>query len=146
MLNLLLGLLVMLMCLLLQGLLFVVVIRYYLRRRHLLDHASFVVSLSIVAGVLFLLVFGVLVQIALWAILFMTLGEFQLFNESFYHSAVNFSTLGYGDFVMSDEHKLLGPLEAVNGVLMIGVSTSALTLAFQDIIRKSLTIKGAGND
>lgn len=140
MINLLLGLFVMLICLLLQAVLLVVVIRYYMRRRHLLDHASFAVSLSIVAGVLFLLVFGVLIQIALWASLFIALNEFSVFSESFYHSAVNFATLGYGDFVMSDKHKLLGPLEAINGVLMIGVSTSALTLAFQDIIRKALGV------
>jgi hypothetical protein len=66
------------------------------------------------------------------------LGEFSVFSESFYHSAVNFATLGYGDLVMSDEHKLLGPLEAVNGVLMVGVSTATLMLAFQDVIKQRI--------
>jgi hypothetical protein len=40
--------------------------------------------------------------------------------------------------VMSDPHRLLGPLEAVNGVLMIGVSTAALMTAFQDALRKTM--------
>ena len=48
------------------------------------------------------------------------------------------ATLGYGDFVMSDEHKLLAPLESVNGILMIGVSTAILMSGFQDAIRKTL--------
>lgn len=50
---------------------------------------------------------------------------------------MNFATLGYGDFVMSPAHRLLGPLEAINGVLMIGVSTAALMAAFQDVIRRT---------
>jgi hypothetical protein len=51
------------------------------------------------------------------------------------HSAVNFATLGYGDVVMSAQHKLLGPLEAINGALMIGVSTAALICIFQQVIQ-----------
>ncbi len=138
MINLLIGLSAMLLCLLLQALLFVVVIRYYMHKRQLLSDASFLLSFSIAAGILLLLVTGVLAQIAIWALTFLLIGEFQAFSEAFYHSAVNFATLGYGDIVMSDEHKLLGPLEAVNGVLMIGVTTATLMLAFQDIVRKRL--------
>ena len=59
------------------------------------------------------------------------LGEFTNLHEAIYHSAVNFATLGYGDIVMSEKHRFLGPLEAINGVLMIGVSTAALTAVFR---------------
>jgi hypothetical protein len=58
---------------------------------------------------------------------------------------VNFATLGYGDIVMSAKHKLLGPLESVNGVLMIGVSTAALMAAFQDAMRKTIHARQAKN-
>jgi hypothetical protein len=40
--------------------------------------------------------------------------------------------------VISSQHKVLGPLEAINGVLMIGVSTAALMTTFQDAIRKAI--------
>ena len=53
-----------------------------------------------------------------------------------YDSAVNFATLGYGDIVMSEPNRFLGPLEAINGALMIGVSTAALLAAFQDAHRR----------
>ncbi len=76
-------------------------------------------------------------QIAVWSLLFLFLGEFHQFGEAFYHSAVNFSTLGYGDIVMSGQYKLLGPLEAVNGVLMIGVTSAALITVFRDGILKT---------
>lgn len=136
--NLLIGLSTMVLCLLLQSLLLIVVIRYYSRREYLVNNPSFWSSLVVIKGVMLLLVIGNLVQIAIWALLFLLLGEFQEFGEAFYHSAVNFATLGYGDIVMSAEHKLLGALEAVNGVLMIGVSTAALMAAFQDAVKKTM--------
>ena len=67
-----------------------------------------------------------LAQIALWAGAFVLSGEFGEFEEAFYHSAVNFTTLGYGDIVMSRRWRLLGPLEAVNGSLMLGLSAAML--------------------
>jgi hypothetical protein len=85
-----------------------------------------------------ILVVGNLAQVAIWALLFMWLGEFAEFAEAFYHSMVNFATLGYGDFVMSEERKLLGPLEAINGVIMIGLSSAMLLAAFQDALRKTI--------
>ena len=38
---------------------------------------------------------------------------------------------------MSARHKLLGPLEAVNGALMIGASTATLMVAFQGWMQRS---------
>jgi hypothetical protein len=79
---------------------------------------------------------GNLLQITLWGSLFLALGEFTEFYEAVYHSAVNFASLGYGDIVMSKSWKLLGPLEAVNGVLMVGMSGAALMVVLQQLIKK----------
>jgi hypothetical protein len=65
-------------------------------------------------------------QMALWAGAFMAAGEFQTFAVAFYHSAVNYTTLGYGDLVMSEPWRLLGPQEAVSGTLAFGWSTAAI--------------------
>jgi hypothetical protein len=86
----------------------------------------------VITGVMLLLTAGNLAQVGVWALLFELLDEFQLYGDAFYHSAVNFATLGYGDIVMSERHRLLGPLEAINGALMIGASTATLMVAFQD--------------
>jgi hypothetical protein len=136
--NLLLGLPTMVVCLLLQSMLVVVALRYYSNHNDQVNNPSFWSSLAVISGVMLLLVLGNLAQMAIWALLFLLLGEFQLFSAAFYHSVVNFSTLGYGDIVMSSGHKLLGPLEAINGVLMIGVSTAALMATFQDAMRKTV--------
>ena len=136
--NLLFGLPVMVICLLLQSMPLVAAIRYYGRHHHLVINPSYMSSLMVIKGVMLLLVVGNLAQVAIWALLFQVLGEFPSFAEAFYHSAVNFSTLGYGDIVMSEKHKLLGPLESINGVLMIGLSTAALMAALQDAMKKTI--------
>ena len=79
--------------------------------------------LSLVMAVLMV---GHLLQFATWAVLFTTLGEFTDFPTAFYHSTVNFTSLGYGDIVMSEQWRLLGALEAGNGVLMFGLSASTI--------------------
>ena len=75
-----------------------------------------------------------LVEIALWAILFMMCGEFTAFGTAYYHSAVNYTTLGYGDVVMTPAWRLLGPLEAADGMLMFGVSTAIIFALIQRLI------------
>jgi hypothetical protein len=135
--NLLLGLPTMVACLLLQALLISAAIGYYRHRVHRFSGGSFWTTTGVITGVMILLTAGNLAQIAVWALLFRLLGEFDQFGEAFYHSGVNFATLGYGDIVMSARHKLLGPLEAVNGALMIGVSTATLMVAFQGWMQRS---------
>ena len=134
--NFLLGLPTMVLCLMLQTVLLVIVIRYLYNHSDLLEVASLWSSLVVINGVMLLLVIGNLGQIAIWALMFQMLDEFDEFGTAFYHSAVNFGSLVYGDIVMTEEHKLLGALEAINGVLMIGVSTAALMTVFQSVTRK----------
>jgi len=135
--NMLVGLGTMVICLLLQMFLLIVTLRYYREHRAIISREALWPRLALLSAIMLLLVTGNIAQIATWALLFHWLGEFNAFNAAFYHSAVNFATLGYGDIVMSDRHRLLGPLEALNGVLMIGVSTAALMSVFQDAIRKA---------
>lgn len=137
--NLLLGLPMMVVCLFFQTILLVAAFRYYVNHQELVTDDSMLHSWLVVSMIMLILVIGNLVQISAWALLFVFLEEFQEFGKAFYHSTVNFSSLGYGDIVMSDQHKLLGALEALNGVLMIGVSTAAIMGTFQDILRKSFS-------
>ncbi len=88
--------------------------------------APFRAGAAVLGSALLAMLVLALAQIALWAGAFVLCGEFADFDEAFYHSAVNFTTLGYGDIVMSRRWRLLGPLEAVNGSLMLGLSTALL--------------------
>jgi hypothetical protein len=96
--------------------------------------AKFWTDVSIVALAVFFLLVAHLIEIAFWAVLFLVCGEFHEFGIAYYHSSVNYTTLGYGDIVMSPSWRLLGPLEAANGVLMFGVSTGMIFALIQRLI------------
>ena len=75
-----------------------------------------------------------LMEIALWATAFRASGEISTFEKAFYFSAQNYTTLGYGDIVLSDHWRLLGPLEAINGLLLFGLSTAAMFAALSRLV------------
>jgi len=94
--------------------------------------------ISIVMMTLFV---GHILQVAIWAGLFMQLGEFDVFKTAFYHSMVNFASLGYGDIVMSEKWRLLGAIEASTGVLMFGVSAGVMLAVMNRILSQDVRFK-----
>ena len=97
----------------------------FLRRRMRLNkfHENLWVATGALSGGMLIVFVGHLLQVGLWALLFVGLGEFESYAPAFYHSMVNFTSLGYGDLVMSEDWRLLGAMEAAGGILMFGVST-----------------------
>ena len=73
--------------------------------------AGFWIDVAIVGVAIAFAFTAHLVEIALWALLLMVCGEFSEFGIAFYHSAVNYTTLDYGDLIMIPSWRLLGPLE-----------------------------------
>jgi hypothetical protein len=88
-------------------------------------------DLPIVAAAMSIALVAHLMEIAFWAVLFRICGEFPDLGTAYYHSAVNYTTLGYGDLIMTPSWKLLGPMEAANGMLMFGVSTAIIFAVIQ---------------
>ena len=43
-----------------------------------------------------------------------------------YFASVNYTTLGYGDIIPVERWQLLGPITAMNGVLLFGWSTAVI--------------------
>ena len=64
-------------------------------------------------------------QIVLWAA-FYRWSCFPSWDSAFYFSTTSYSTVGYGDLVLPDAWRNLGPVESVTGVLMCGLSASFL--------------------
>jgi voltage-gated potassium channel Kch len=67
-------------------------------------------------------------ETGLWSACYLYLGAMPSIEEAVYFSIVTFSTLGYGDIILSNEWRLLGALEAANGIIIFGWST-ALVMA-----------------
>jgi hypothetical protein len=79
-----------------------------------------------------------LTQIALWAVILLACGEMATFEQAFYVSAENYTALGYGDVILSERWRLLGPLEAINGLLLFGLSTAVLFAVMSHLIANRL--------
>jgi Ion channel len=96
--------------------------------------AGALIDLAIVALVISFAFVAHLIEIALWAALLVLCGEFQEFGIAYYCSAVNYTTLGYGDVLLTPSWRLLGPLEATNGALMFGVSAAMVFAVIQKLV------------
>jgi hypothetical protein len=82
-----------------------------------------------------------LTQIALWAVAFLLCGQISSFEKAFYFSAQNYTALGYGDIILSERWRLLGPLESINGLLLFGLSTAVLFAIMSRLIANRLHIE-----
>ena len=61
-------------------------------------------------------------EIAVWALFFWWEKCLPDAESSFYFSGVTYATLGYGDLLLPKEWRMFGPLEALTGSLMVGLS------------------------
>lgn len=129
------GLPVIVFCMVLQAAFAAKSMKYYARITETRQGPSQWRDTALLSAVMVLTLAGNLAQIAIWAGLFMLLDQFDDFATAFYHSCVNFVTLGYGDIVMNARWRLLGPLEGANGILMFGVSTAVMTATVMDVIK-----------
>ena len=67
-----------------------------------------------------------LVEVAIWSIAYSLAGATPQDTDGFYFAFVNYTTLGYGDIIPVARWRLLGPLTAMNGVLLFGWSTAVI--------------------
>ena len=63
-------------------------------------------------------------EIWIWAVVFLLTGEVQNLESALYFSTVTFTTVGYGDVTLSEQWRLLGSVESANGMLLFGWSTA----------------------
>ena len=75
-------------------------------------------------------------QIWLWAIIWILTDAVADLNTAIYFSTVTYTTLGYGDVILSPEWRIFATFSAVAGLLTFGISTAFLVgligLLFQD--------------
>ena len=81
-----------------------------------------------------------LLQILLWAG-FYRWNCFPSWENAFYFSAASFSTVGYGDLVLPQAWRSLGPVESVTGVLMCGLSASFLFTIVSRLVQREQLVQ-----
>jgi hypothetical protein len=88
-----------------------------------------------------------LAEAVAWALFFVLVGALPDLETAAYFSLTSYTTVGYGDVVLPERWRLLGPIEAAVGVLMLGWSTGILVAVIGMIYRRlfpSLTGREAG--
>ncbi len=78
-----------------------------------------------------------LCEAAIWAAAYCWLDALPDFSTAFYFSLTSYSTVGYGDVVLPQAWRLLGPIESVVGVLMLGWSTAVIVAMLQNVFREN---------
>ena len=81
-----------------------------------------------------------MVEISVWALFYLWSGCLPKAEDAFYFSGVTYATVGYGDLVLPEQWRILGPVEGFTGILMCGLSTGVffvvVTRLFVDPIRQ----------
>ena len=67
-----------------------------------------------------------LAEIGIWSLAYALVDAAPTGADRLYFAFVNYATLGYGDIVPVPDWRLLGPMTAMNGVLLFGWSTAVI--------------------
>jgi hypothetical protein len=77
------------------------------------------------------LMFAHALEVGVWALTYVSVHLVPERGDAYYFAFVNYTTLGYGDMLPVKGWRLLGPMAAMNGVLLFGWSTAVI----YDILR-----------
>jgi len=73
-----------------------------------------------------------IIEVGIWGLFYVALGVTAKPADALYLAFVNYTTLGYGDILLVEHWRALGPFAAMNGVLLFGWSTAVIF----DVLRK----------
>ena len=78
-----------------------------------------------------------LIEVALWASVYLFIGAIESVEKALYFSMVTFTTLGYGDVLLDEEWRLLASFEAANGIIIFGWTTAIIiAIVTQEFFQK----------
>jgi hypothetical protein len=77
-------------------------------------------------------------EVLVWSLVYLVVGAAPAGADLIYFAFVNYTTLGYGDVTPVERWHLLGPMAAMNGVLLFGWSTAVIF----EVLRMTLQAGG----
>ena len=97
------------------------------------SHSSLILIAVMIPTVTVLMVAHAL-EVFVWSLAYSIVEAAPTNSNLIYFAFVNYTTLGYGDVVPVERWRLLGPMTAMNGVLLFGWSTAVIF----EVLRKAL--------
>jgi len=92
------------------------------------------ILVAVMAATVSVLMVAHAAEVFVWAMTCRLVGVVSPDASTVYFAYVNYTTLGYGDVVPVKQWQLLGPMTAMNGVLLFGWSTAVIF----EVLRKTL--------
>ena len=86
---------------------------------------------------LIVIVFSHTAQVWKWAAILLTSDEMSGWNEALYFALITYTTLGYGDVVLSESWRVFGAFAAVTGLLTFGMSTAFIVTLLSRIAQEA---------
>jgi len=81
---------------------------------------------------------GICVEAGIWALLYLFSPAITVLPDAhtaFYFSLVTYTTLGYGDIVLTGDWRVLSAVQAANGVIIFGWTTALIFYFIQKIFK-----------
>jgi Ion channel len=80
-------------------------------------------------------------EVLVWSLAYSMANVTSAGVDLFYFAFVNYTTLGYGDVLPVERWRLLGPITAMNGVLLFGWSTALIFELLRRTLARSLDVE-----
>jgi hypothetical protein len=84
------------------------------------------------------------VEMVVWSLAYALVGAAPSGSNLLDFAFVNYTTLGYGDVTPLKEWRLIGPMTAMNGILMFGWSTAVLFEVLRKTVAHLASIASSG--
>jgi hypothetical protein len=82
--------------------------------------------IAVMIATVIVLMFAHLAEVLVWSLIYAAVGAAPEGADLVYFAFVNYTTLGYGDVTPVERWHLIGPMTAMNGVLLFGWSTAVI--------------------
>jgi len=104
------------------------------------SHSSLVL-IAVMIPTISVLMAAHVIEVFVWALAYLIFDVAPAGASLVYFAFVNYATLGYGDVVPVERWRLLGPLTAMNGMLLFGWSTAVIFEVLRRTLVRTLDIK-----
>ena len=102
------------------------------RLRHARHRTAGAVAVVAIVGLLLTVLHGI--EAGLWMLAYLALGAVGSRRDAMLYSLDSFTTRGASDVLLTPDWRLMGALEAADGMLLFGISTAFVFAVFQRII------------
>ncbi|MEP2640846.1 ion channel [Roseobacter sp.] len=132
--QILLGSAVLLACTLLHILVVARLVRHLRTSGHFAEGRSTQHQVLVVCGLFLMLLLSHTLQIYISAFSIWAVGALPGYEAPIYYSLVTYTTVGYGDVVLGPDHRIMGAMISVTGILMFGLTTAFVVGLFTRIM------------